>query len=344
MQRAQPFACTWLIEKEDRTPELILEANETYWDSQRGPWVKRIVFRNSLSPAEALDLCTTCDGEVDIVTEVSAADAERVKTSEFARLEVCDANRVLVGVFNRHAGRDVSFDDRNLREALNLAVDRNKVVRDGMLGYASVIAGLTPPWCAGHPKGLEPFGHDPAAAKERFAQVDWPSGRALRIATPAGFAGVAGAIADDIREALGIPVTVEAGDDAQALAGARALAEGKLVPPWDVFLNFWFDISSEATPAMIHREFLGSDGAFRVGPELPEFNRRYDEMARQTDGAALIAHAESLDRFTKEEALALFLCSPQSLTAVNRHVKFTPYATTFELAEAEVAEEHWSLR
>ncbi|GAC1568130.1 MAG: hypothetical protein NVS2B3_10090 [Vulcanimicrobiaceae bacterium] len=305
--------------------------------------MQRVVFRNELSPARALELCISGDGEVDIVTEVSPADAKRVIDSKFAHLEVCDANRVLVGVFNRHVGRDVDLNDRHLRTALNLCIDREKVIRDGMLGYASNVAALTPPWCAGHPSDLEPFPCDAAAAKAEFAHVKWPAGRALRIATGGGFAGIANLVANDIRRALGIAVDVLVGEDASALAGARALAEGRLVPDWDILLNFWFDISSEATPAMIHREFFGSDGAFRVGPELPEFNALYDEMARQTDGARLVKKTEAIDRYTKEEALGLFLCSPQSLTAVNNHVKFKPYATTFELAEAEITEGHWSL-
>jgi hypothetical protein len=41
---------------------------------------------------------------------------------------------------------------------------------------------------------------------------------------------------------------------------------------------------------------------------------------------------------------ALFLCAPQALYAVNRHVAFDGYAATFELAETEVASQHWSRR
>jgi peptide/nickel transport system substrate-binding protein len=51
-----------------------------------------------------------------------------------------------------------------------------------------------------------------------------------------------------------------------------------------------------------------------------------------------------IDRLVRDEALALFLCAPQSLYAVNRRVDFTPYCTTFELAECRVGEEHWSSR
>lgn len=82
--------------------------------------------------------------------------------------------------------------------------------------------------------------------------MKWPRGRALKIATGGGFAGIAKLIADDIEQNLGITVEIMVGDDSGALSGARALAEGKLVPAWDLLLNFWFDISSEATPAMIH--------------------------------------------------------------------------------------------
>lgn len=40
----------------------------------------------------------------------------------------------------------------------------------------------------------------------------------------------------------------------------------------------------------------------------------------------------------------LRLVAPNALYAVNNHVDFTPYATTFELAATSVTEEHWSRR
>lgn len=87
-----------------------------------------------------------------------------------------------------------------------------------------------------------------------------------------------------------------------------------------------------------------SDGAFRAGPELAEFDKLYAEMAAQIDGQKLIKVAEQIDRYVFDEALALFLCAPQALYAVNKHVNFGLYRTTFELAETEVDEQHWSQR
>ncbi|HCP75969.1 MAG TPA: hypothetical protein DIU08_15195 [Ktedonobacter sp.] len=98
--RAYPFASAGLIESEDRSDRLVLEANRSHWNIERGPRLERVVFRNNLTPAEALELCISTEGEVDIVTEVSPADAQRVNASEFANLVRCDANRVLLGIIN----------------------------------------------------------------------------------------------------------------------------------------------------------------------------------------------------------------------------------------------------
>jgi len=261
---ADPYTCAWLIESEDRTDELVLEANLDHWNlAERGPRVQRAVFRNNLSPAEALDRCLAGDGEVDIVTEVSPADAARVNASQHARLITADANRVLTCILNR-SGPLSSVD---LRRALNLSVDRKRIVDEGLAGYASIVPAMTPPWCSGFPVGAQPYPQDRAEARSLWERSGWPSDRPLRIATPAPFAGIAQLVASDLRRSLGVGVEILTVPDEAALAGARALVEKKLPQPWDLLVHAWFDLSSEAPPAAVHREFFGTDGAFRAGPE-----------------------------------------------------------------------------
>ena len=127
------------------------------------------------------------------------------------------------------------------------------------------------------------------------------------------------------------------------IPGGRALVENKLPSAWDVLLFGWFDLSSEAPPAAVHREFFGLDGAFRIGPPVPEFDALFDEMKVQLDGERLVEVAERIDALCHDQALALFLCAPQALYAVNNHVSLGPYRTTFEIAEVTVDEGHWSL-
>ena len=132
--------------------------------------------------------------------------------------------------------------------------------------------------------------------------------------------------------------------DEAALAGARALVEKKLDQPWDLLVHAWFDLSSEAPPAAVHREFFGNDGAFRAGPLDDGFDALFARMAVELDGAELVRIAEEIDAYCFDNALAVFLCAPQALYAVNNHVSFGPYKTTFEIAEVTVDEGHWSRR
>ena len=90
---SQPPACIWLQTREDRTPEVRLRANPNYRDTSRGPRLQEIVFRNDLPFERALDAVCTTEGEVDIVTTVPAAHANRVEASAHARLVSIDAMR-----------------------------------------------------------------------------------------------------------------------------------------------------------------------------------------------------------------------------------------------------------
>ncbi|MGH2887570.1 MAG: ABC transporter substrate-binding protein, partial [Solirubrobacteraceae bacterium] len=271
IQRVRPeFVATNLITGEDRTPQVVLEANREH-NSGRTARLERVVFRNDLSPQEALDAVCDREGEIDIVSEVSAADARRVKDSEHARLVTIDANRMLTGVFNTYASNDVPLQDVRMREALNWAVDRHKIAEEAFGGYAAPLAALTPPWCNGSDAELKPRRRDPGRAKDLADAAGWPIARRLRIATDASLEAIANMIAADIQDALGIASEIIVIAPEQGIPTARALIEKKLTPFWDVLLNPWFDLSSDNPIAFVHREFFGQDGGFRAGPQDPEF-------------------------------------------------------------------------
>ncbi len=341
--QADPFTCVWLPTGLPRTDRVVLEANAGYWNRARGPRLGRVVFRNDLPPGEALDLVCTTEGEVDIVTEVAPPDARRVSDSGHARLVAVDALRVLVGVINRDA-EEVPLHDLRARRALNLAVDRERLIREAFAGYASPLAGLTPPYATGVPEGQRPYPHDPELARELLAAAGWPHGRALRLAAPADLEGIARLLADNLTTSLGIEVDLAVIPPDQLLSAQHTLVEKVLPMPFDVLVHAWFDLSADAPPAVLHREFFHSTGAFRTGPPIPEFEALIGRFAVATDPAELAAVAAAIDRLTYEQALSVFLCAPQALYAVNRHVNFGGYAATFELAETEVSPQHWSRR
>jgi peptide/nickel transport system substrate-binding protein len=336
---AEPLTCVWLPTNQPRTDRVVLEANTDHWNRERGPRVERVIFRNDLAQDRAIEFVCTTEGEVDIVTEVDPSDAQRVIDSEYARLEAIDAMRIVVGVINRDSE---PLDDARARRALNMAVDRERLIREGFAGYAHPLVGLTPHYATGFPEGLEPYPHDPEEARRLFDEAGWPEGRALQLACDASTEPAARLVAEDYEQALGVSVEVTVIPDEELLAAQHALVEKVLPLPFDVLIHAWFDLTADAPPAVLHREFYHSGGAFRAGPPIPEFEDLMARFVAEIDLNELAELAAEIDRFVYEEALSVFLCAPQALYAVNRHVNFVGHATTFELAETEVGEEHWS--
>lgn len=324
-----------------RSDRVVLEAFPDHWNTERGPRLERVVFHNDIEPTLALDLVCDAEGELDIVTEVDPGDAARVEQSPHAHLVSVDAMRVLVGIINRDAP---PFGDAKARRALNHAIDRDLLVQQAFNGYAEPLAGLAPPYAAGRPEGQRPYAHDPDRARSLLADAGWPAGRALRFASPAELEPIADVVVDQLSANLEIEVdlTVISSDD--LLAAQHQLAEKVLPLPFDVLLHAWFDLASDAPPAVLHREFFHSGGAFRAGPPIDEFESMVDYFCGQTEAEQLNEAAIAIDRYSYDEALALFLCAPKALVAVNNEVDFTGHAATFELAECEVSPQHWSRR
>ena len=252
-----------------------------------------------------------------------------------------DALRVVSGLINRDADL---MDDVRVRRALNLAVDRGRMIDEVFQGYAHQVAALAPPYSGGAPNGLEPYPHDPKEAKRLFSEAGWPEGRALRLATTSDVAAVAERLAADFRDSLGIEVELISIPDEELLAAQKTLVEKNLELPFDVLAHAWFDLAAGYPPAVIHREYFHSLGAFRAGPPLPEFEELIGRSVVEIDAGKLGELGKQIDKLVYDEALSVFLCCPMALVAVNNHVKFTGHAATLELAETEVTEEHWSRR
>ncbi len=254
---------------------------------------------------------------------------------------------MIVGVLDRDAD-DVPLHDRRARQALNLAVNREALVGEAMHGHARPLAGLTPSTAltAAHrfPRRLRPHPHDPSRAARLWAAAGGAAGQTLRIAALDGLETVAHLVARDIEATLGLRVEVSALEGQVAVEAQRALAEKERPRTWHVLIVQQGMQSIDGVALELHRAFAGATGEYRAGPVVPAFEELYADLPRHTTQIALVRHANAIDRLVREQALALFLCAPDALYAVNRHVRFTPYATTFELAETEAREGHWSLR
>lgn len=304
---------------EKRSPEVVLEANPNYWNPGRRPKVQRVVFDNIISRAEALEQVGDPKGKIDIVTELTPAEAAQVARSRAATVVRSDAKTVLVGVFNQNRP-DGRWKELRLRKAVNRAIDRNAVVRIGARGYGTVLRAMIVPGAFGYNPALKPYALAPAAAKQAVRQAHL---QGVTIVAAANYKPIVEVIARNLT-AVGLKVN-------------PVYADAPTGDDWDIWLVEHFDWSPEFPAGVVYREFFGKDGAFRKMPEDQNFEQLYAKVLATPDAAQQTKLIHQLDRYVYDQANVLFLYAPPKLYAVRKGVHFVPYKTTMlELAETSV--------
>ncbi len=299
-----------------RTDTVTLEPNHAHWNPDRIPQA-RIIYDNVTSKADALRSVASGDGRVDVVTDLSPAEARSFEGGVHGRLQTKAAKTVLVGVFNE-ASDSSPWRDPATRRALNQVVDRQAIV-DALDSHASVIPALIQPDRYGAAPGLEPFGHDPGAASVLQERL---GGRDLVLLSSEDWRPVAEALAAGLKQE-GLGVRVVFGKDEPA--------------EWDVRLTWHFDWSPQYPVGVVHREFFGENGAFRTGPADEGFDALYARLLKTPHQPAQEQVVQDVERYVHDQAKALFLVSPHTLFAVSERVEFVAYDTCMsELAETRV--------
>jgi peptide/nickel transport system substrate-binding protein len=159
-----------------RSDRVVLEANLAYWDSARFPRLQRIIFDNTLSQKEAVELVKTGEGRVDLVTGLSPLETLRVAQSPFAA--VVKNRGALVTVFGQFNMRKTGspWHDVRLRQAVNYAINREDLIRYATKGNGEIIPALIPIRGYGYDPDLAPYAFDPTTARACSRRQGMPPG------------------------------------------------------------------------------------------------------------------------------------------------------------------------
>ncbi len=93
-------------------------------------------------PNEKEEILALENGEVNQISSITPANAEMLKEKNY-RIESITLPRIFGLFFNQNQNQ--IFTDKNIIKAINLAIDKNKIVRDVLLGYGVVIDSPIPP-------------------------------------------------------------------------------------------------------------------------------------------------------------------------------------------------------
>ena len=134
---------------------------------------------------DAVELVKTGEGRVDLVSELSPLETLRVAQSPFAKVvKNRDSLGFVFGQFNmRKAGSP--WRDVRLRQAVNLAINREDLIRYATKGNGVIVPALLPVNSFGYDPDLAPYAFDPVKARALLREAGYPDGPAVTLIAPA---------------------------------------------------------------------------------------------------------------------------------------------------------------
>lgn len=172
---------------------ITLEANEDYWRGR--PKIDKIIFR--VIPDPSARLLSLEVGEIHGMEYPNPADFDRIKANPDLVLMsepgmnigymamntgygYIDANQNGIKdpdePLEKTPGYFEPLTKKEVRQAINMAIDKEAIVRDIFMGTASVAKNGMPPFMLGYNDEIEDYPYDPARAKELLAEAGYPDG------------------------------------------------------------------------------------------------------------------------------------------------------------------------
>jgi peptide/nickel transport system substrate-binding protein len=164
----------------------VLTAHEASWRKPKRRELEIIAIPEAASRAQAL-----LAGRIDAAVGLSPESVELIEQSGGQGLRVPTAQVWGWSFVLMRDGKKVEgpLQDRRVRQALTMAVNRQLIVDTLLGGTARVAAQGATPAVYGYNPNIKPLPFDPAAAKKLLAEAGYPDGFEMTVLSSAGAAG-----------------------------------------------------------------------------------------------------------------------------------------------------------
>lgn len=281
-----------------------LARNPDWWNRDRPVALDKVVFRFVGDPqAQAAALRA---GDIDAFPEFAAPELMASFKGD-ARLVTEIGDTELKVVAGMNSGRK-PFDDRRVRRALMMAIDRAAVIEGAWSGLGTAIGSHYTPNDPGYVDltGVVPY--DPAGAKKLLAEAGLPNGFAFSIKTPQmAYAPRSAQVIQAYLAEIGVKMTIE---------------PTEFPAQWvqTVFKNRDFDMTIVAHAEPMDIDIYARDPYYFNwrNPAFDEAIRRAEETADAAERAKIHGEAQKI---LAEEVPALFLFVMPKLGVQDRRIQ-----------------------
>ena len=292
--------------------QLTYVANPDYWQKEY-PKAAELVFR--FIPESATRVAAIQQDEVDIVTRLSAEEAESLKSVGGVKVVQYQVPRIYYMAFNNLNGDDANpIRDPKVRQAMNYAVDVDGIIKALFAGNGKRAAGYVASSELGY--GIvPPFPYDPEKAKALLAEAGYADGFEVGMACPTGvfaaFEEVCQAVASNLGD-VGITVNLE------------MMESGAF---WDLMVkkelpelngDSWADESGES-----YNRMAGALGGMNAGYSLwtdPKIDETLNKISSELDRDKRKALYEEIQVYMQENPPFIYMYEPVTFEATRDRV------------------------
>jgi peptide/nickel transport system substrate-binding protein len=232
-----------------------------------------------------------------------------------------------------------------LRQAANLAINREDLIRYAAKGNGVIIPALLPVQAFGYDAALAPYAFAPDQARALLREAGYADGLGLTLIAPQALQ-VQATVVSKMLEQGGFRVDLQVLNP--VTHGQKTVLSHLEQPPeqqmWDIALTSNIPDVGNFPVYMIYHNFV-LDGSHDWVIEQPELRQLYEQVLGTVDREQQQALLHQMEQHTRDQAYLLFLYNPIKLYAVNKAVDFIPYVSTvLKLDASGVLAEHWSVR
>lgn len=305
---------------------LTLARNDEYWGGK--PKLDQVVYRFISEPAT--QVAELQAGRVDVATVVPLNLVDTINKSSNAHIVSTSGPVTIVVRYDTSRGITAN---RDVRRALIMAVDRDAIIKQLLLGKAKPIASFQGDLSFGYDPDLKPLPFNPAEAKKLLAQAGVKPGAAVQLdvrGSDSSFREVAQAIAAYL-QAVGVKVTIKPYETPVLINDI--IPHGKTGAMWQNQWGGWtYDFDNTAY-LMYHsgEKWNPYDKDPKMDAMLEAQRNTYDVQERQKTLRAVAVYAA-------DQALDMPLYALDTVVGVNKRVKDlqVPGDIRFRFVEAGV--------
>lgn len=177
------------------------------WEQYNGPRpakVKSMTWRLLSDPSARVTALES--GRVAAIEDVPYLDAEKVGQKH--KLEAVQSFGLLFLMFNC---AEKPFDDKRVRQALHYAIDKDKVIRTGMLGNAAPATSYVQESHPAYARAAHVYDHDPDRARELLKAAGVENLQVTMVTTDTGWVKDVVPIIKESWDAVGVSTTLDIG-------------------------------------------------------------------------------------------------------------------------------------